>query len=102
SGGRPANISRGVSRLLLPREFADAVVFGVADVDRAIRPDDGAMRAAETGRGRRTAVTFGAFMPAGDRLDHAGRSGDAADRVVLGIDDQNVAARIESEFLGCV
>src|SRR6266404_3478258 len=86
----------------LPGELADAVVLGIADVDRPIRSDDGAVRAAETGRGRRTAVTLGALAPAGDRLDDAARGIDAADRMVLGIDDQDVAAGVEGEFLGCV
>src|SRR5215468_5956269 len=60
------------------------------------------MRPAETGSGRRTAVTFGAFTPAGDRLDDAVRGVDAADRVVLGIDDQDVTGGVEGEFLGRV
>src|ERR1700730_16707860 len=87
---------------ILADELADAVVLGVADVDRAIGSDDGAVRTAETGSGGRTAVTLGAFTPAGDRLDDAARGIDAADRVVLGVDDQDVAAGVEGEFLGRV
>ena len=60
------------------------------------------MRPAEARSGSRTAVTLGALAPAGDRLDDAARGIDAADRVVLGIDDQDVAAGVEGEFLGRV
>src|SRR5439155_588430 len=88
--------------LLRAHQFADAVVLGVADIDRTIGADDRTVRAAETGCDRRTAVTLGAFPPAGDRLNDAARDIDAADRVVLGIDDQDVAAGVESEFLGRV
>src|SRR5438876_1968776 len=88
--------------LLRAHQFADAVVLGVADIDRTIGADDRTARAAETGCDRRTAVTLGAFPPAGDRLNVAARDIDAADRVVLGIDDQDVAAGVESEFLGRV
>ena len=43
------------------------------------------------------AIAFGAFASASDRLDDAARGIDAADRVVFGIDDQNVAAGIEGD-----
>src|ERR1700736_1527231 len=39
----------------LPDELADAVVLGVADIDRAIQSDDGAVRTPEAGSGGRTA-----------------------------------------------
>src|SRR6266436_864415 len=92
----------GPGGLMLSDELADAVVLGVADIDRAIGSDDGAVRPAETGRGGRTAVTLRALAASGDRLDDAACGIDAADRVVLGIDDQDVAAGVEGEFLGCV
>ena len=75
------------------------MVLGVADIDCTIRPDDGAVRAAQAGCVRRPAVALGALAPAGDRLDDAACGIDAADRVVLGIDDQDVAAGVEGEFL---
>ena len=78
------------------------MVLGVADIDRATRSDDGAVRAAEPGRRGWAAIAFGAFASASDRLDDAARGIDAADRVVFGIDDQNVAAGIEGELLGSV
>src|ERR1700730_7989129 len=42
---------------ILLDELADAVVLGIADIDRAIRPDGGAVWAPETGRDGRPAVT---------------------------------------------
>src|SRR6516165_3454146 len=79
-------------------QFADAVVLGVADIDCAIGADDCAMRSTEPGGGRRAAVTAWAFAPASDRFDNPARSINAADRVILSVDDQDVAARIEGQF----
>jgi len=75
------------------------VVFGVADIDRPVGSDDSAVRAAKTRRVRRTAVAFAALPTAGNSLDNSAARIDTADRVVLGVDDQDVAAGVESEFL---
>ena len=75
------------------------MVFGVADIDRPVRSDDGAMRAAKTRCLRRAAVALAALPAAGDGLDNSVAGIDTADRVVLGIDDQDIAAVVESEFL---
>jgi len=75
------------------------VVFGVADIDRPVGSDDSAVRAAKTRRVRRTAVACPALPAAGDGLDDSIGDVNAPDRVVLGVDDQDVAAGVESEFL---
>src|ERR1700730_7096865 len=69
----------GAGDSILADELADAVVLGVADVDRRRGADRGAVRAAEAGCSARAAFTFGPFTPAGDRLDDAARDIDAAD-----------------------
>ncbi len=51
SPAAPTILLRGTSHKL-----ADAVVFGVADIDRTAGADDGAVRAAEPGGGGRAAV----------------------------------------------
>src|ERR1700741_331896 len=83
----------------LPDQPADPVVFGVADIDRPVGSDHGAVRAGKTGRQRRAALAFAALPAAGDGFDSSVRGIDAADRMVLGIDDQDIAAGVESELL---
>src|SRR5438270_11426840 len=83
----------------LPHDLADAVVVGVADIDRPIRADDRAVRAVEAGRGRGAAVAALALAAADDRRHDAGASVDPADRVVFGIDDQEAAIAVDRHFL---
>ena len=78
------------------------VVVGVADIDRAVGADDRAVRAVEPGFGGRAAVAAGALAAAGERADDAARAVDAADRVVLGIDDDQAAVAVDRHFLGRV
>src|SRR5690348_8503120 len=53
--------------------FADAVVVGVADIDRAVGGGRGAVRPVERGGARRTAVAVTALpAAAGDRGDRSG------------------------------
>src|SRR4051812_24020434 len=96
-----AGLRRGCdySDVCLPSHLADAVVVGVADVDRAVGSDDSAVRAVETGCGGRAAVAFRAFAAAGDARDDAGGAIDAADRVVLGIDDDQATVAVERHLL---
>src|SRR4249919_121981 len=82
------------------RHLADAAVVGVADIDRAVRSDDRAVRTVEPGIGGRTAVAAGALAAAGERADDAARPVDAADCVVLGIDDDQAAVAVDRHFLG--
>ena len=54
-------------------EFADAMVLAVADIDRAIRGDDGAMRTRQAGLLRRSAIAPGPGRAiAGDGADDPG------------------------------
>src|SRR5205814_2441509 len=83
----------------LPDDFADAVVVGVADIDRAIRADHRAMRPVESGSCRRAAIAARTRAAAGNRRDDPGITVDQPDRVVLGVDDQDVAVGIERHLL---
>ena len=75
------------------------MVLGVADIDRPVGPDDGAVRTAEPRSGSWTLVASRSFAAAGDGFDNPVGSIDAPDCMVLGVDDQDVAAGVESEFL---
>ena len=75
------------------------MIVRVADIDRAIRTDNGAMRAVEPGIGGGTAVAVPSLAAAGNGRDNAARAVDTADRVVLGIDDQQAAVAVERHLL---
>src|SRR5260221_6233731 len=77
------------------RHLADAVVVGVADIDRAIGADRRAVRSVEPGFARRPAIAAGALTAAGDRGDRAGARVEAANRMVLGVDDQDAAVSVD-------
>src|SRR5690606_3397977 len=71
-------------------DATDAVVVGVADEDGAVGADGDSMRAVELRPGRRAAVAAApGLAAAGDGLDPAGVEVEAADDVVLGVDDQD-------------
>jgi hypothetical protein len=78
------------------------VVVGVADIDRTVGTDDRAMRTVEAGRRGGAAIAARTLPAPGDRRDDPGRAVDQADRVVLGVDDQDVALGIERHLFRCV
>src|SRR5260370_15963885 len=67
------------------RHLPDAVVVGVADVDRPVGTDHRAVRAVEIGPCRRATVPAPTLLPTGDRGDVAGAAGRAARRVGFAI-----------------
>ena len=82
------------------RQLANAMVLAVADIDRAIRCHDGAMRT------RQPANSAGLLSPSGPAVplpaivrDDPGRGIDQADRVILGIDDEHIAGAVHRHFL---
>src|SRR5205823_11314356 len=82
------------------REFADAVVVGIADIDRAVGGNGCAVRPVERGGARRTAIAVAASpAAAGDRGDRSGPQVHPADRVVFGIDDQEIALAVDRQLL---
>src|SRR5712675_3130707 len=95
----PEKLVETADKSTLAHEFADAVVVGVADIDRAIRADDRAVRAVEAGFGGRAAIAAPALAAAGDRRHDPGAMVDPAERVVLGIDDQQAAVGVDRHFL---
>src|SRR5579884_1463983 len=76
-------------------ELADAVVVGVADIDCPVRAYRRAVRPVEAGFRRGAAVAVAALAAAGDRRDDAAAPVDQTDRVVLGIDNEDVAVAVE-------
>src|SRR5205085_2533059 len=96
AGVRRRAVAGAVAALSVSLHAADAVVECVADVKRAIGCDRDAVRAVELRRPRRAAVTAAANLAvAGDRGDDASRGVHAADRLVLSIDDVEVAGRVD-------
>src|SRR6185312_8610272 len=79
------------------------MVLGVADIDRAVGTDRDAVRPRQSGLRGGSAVALPA-MPAVARDGgyDAGARVDAADDVVLGLDDEQIAGGIDGEFLGRV
>src|SRR5207247_8355216 len=78
------------------------MVVRVADINRP-RPigcNRGAVRPVERGGVRGTAIAVASpAAVAGEGEDHSGADVDPADRVVLGVDDQQVTLAIDGELL---
>jgi hypothetical protein len=79
------------------------VVVRIRDQQRAGASDSAAVRPVELHSGCRSAVTRGTGAPAAGRCrDDAGAVVDAADGVVLGINDVEVVVRVGADPLGAV
>src|SRR3954471_16865119 len=88
-----------MARSACAHDLTDAVIVRVANIDRAVRTDHGAMRAVEPGIGGGTAVAVPSLAAADNGRDNAARVVDTADRVVLGIDDQQAAVAVQRHLL---
>jgi len=81
-------------------EPADPVVVGVADVDRSVGRDRSAVRAIERSGYCRPAIAFASLAAvAGNRDDCSRAEVDATDRMVLGVDDQQIAVAVDGQLL---
>src|ERR1700750_2754790 len=76
---------------IFPHKLPYAVVFGIADIDRAICPDDGAMRAGQRVWAGLTGTCDCPHDPA--------LCIDQPDDMILRINDEHVAIGIERPFL---
>src|SRR5262249_36019582 len=79
---------------------ADAVIIAVSDIQSAARAEDAAVRAIHAGLRRGTAVAAGSLAAAGHRRDDVCFGVNAADAVVLAIDDEDVAVGVAADALG--
>ena len=70
-------------------ELADSVIVGIADIDRSVGGNCGAVRPVERGGARGAAIPLASLVAiAGEGDDRSRADVDLADRVVLRIDDQ--------------
>ena len=79
------------------------MVLGIGDVEGSVGGDDAAVRTIQGGLDRETAVAGETLRAnAGDGRNNTGLAVDLANRMILGIDDVDVAEPITTDSLGTV
>src|SRR6516162_1483230 len=104
TNARASSAVRGLlSGISGPRDFADAVVVGVADIDRPVDCYCRPMRPVERRSAGRAAIPVAALAAAShNRRDGSRVDVDPADHMVFGIHDQKIALAVDNQLLWCI